>query len=257
MFGLQNKRVHLLTSWGCNNDCIFCMEDKKSRSFISLKDAKRQLLSGLEYSDEVTITSWEPTIHPKIIKIASLAKKIWYRRIQLISNWKKLSWREFVKTLIKAWITDFIISLHWLKSETHNKLVRTKAFRKTMKGFLNIVSLKNEYDLVLNTNTTICKSNLWEIYDLTNYFNKCWVDSIVLNTLIPNGEAKKNLDSLMIRYSELFDLLKKMEIYFDKNNSIYFNWLPYCIWNNFSDLIWYREPVTFNNKWSKIIRKSW
>jgi len=253
---MKDQRVHILTSWWCTNDCVFCMDDKTLRNFISLENVRKNLLDWLKYSKEVTFTSWEPTIHPKIIDMVKIAKELWYKTIQIISNWRKYKNLDFLLNLINAWVTDFIISIHWYNSVLHDSIVRRKwVFEDVVKWLVNISKLKNRYNLILNTNTTIIKQNYKEVERIVYFLEKFPINSIVLNTVIPQEEALRN-KYVLIKYSKLVSEFKKLLKYQKEFNNIYINWLPYCLSEELKDLIWFREPVQFEQNWLKIARHS-
>lgn len=254
---MKNQRVHILTSWWCTNNCVFCMDNKSDRSYITLEKAKNDLLNWLDYTKEVTFTSWEPTIHPKIIDIVALSKALWYETIQIISNWRKYKDINFLLDLIKAGVTDFIISIHWYNSLIHDSIVRKKwAFDEVLKWMINISKLKGEYNLVFNTNTTIIKSNSEEIYKTIYFLEKFPIDSLVLNPVIPQEEAIINYQDILIKYSFLAKEFLKLKDFQDKYKNIYINGFPYCLWEWLQDMIWFREPVYFEQNWINYTRHS-
>ncbi len=254
---MKNQRVHILTSWWCTNDCIFCMDDKTLRNFISLEKCKKNLLDWLKYSKEVTFTSWEPTIHPKIVEMVKMAKELWYETIQIISNWRKYKDINFVLDLINAWVTDFIISIHWYNSLLHDSIVRKQwVFNDVLKWLVNISKLKKKYNLVFNTNTTIIRQNYKYTYKIVYFLEKFPIDSIVLNVVIPQQEALKNKNEILVKYSLMAEEFKKLVILQNKFNNIYINWFPYCLWKELDSLIWFREPVEFEQDWVNIARHS-
>lgn len=254
---MKDQRVHILTSWWCTNDCVFCMDDKTLRNFMSLEKCKQNLLDWLKYSKEVTFTSWEPTIHLKIVEMVKIAKELWYKTIQIISNWRKYKDINFVLELIKAWVTDFIISIHWYNSLLHDSIVRRKwVFNDVLKWLINISKLKKKYNLVFNTNTTVFKQNYKEIEKIVYFLEKFPIDSMVLNTIIPQQEAIKNNKSVLIKYSKLIPEFEKLIKFQNKFNNIYINWLPYCLSNKLKNLIWFREPVEFEQDGIKLARHS-
>jgi MoaA/NifB/PqqE/SkfB family radical SAM enzyme len=254
---MKNQRVHILTSWWCTNDCVFCMDNKVARNFITFDKVKKDLLTWLDYSNEVTFTSWEPTIHPNIVDMVGFAKDLGYETIQIISNWRKYKDIKFVLDLINAGVTDFIVSIHWHNSLSHDLIVRkTGAFDDVIKWMINISMLKEKYWLTFNSNTTIIRQNYKEIYKIVLLLEKFPINSIVLNVVIPQEEALKNKDNILVKYSLMakeFIKLKKLQNQF---NNIYINWLPYCLWIDLESMIWFREPVSFEQDWINFARKS-
>ena len=122
----KSKRTCLPVSWACNSDCIFCMDNWQLSKFVSLDEITQKLKSARKYSNEVTFSSFEPTLHPKLDIIVSIAKKMWFSRIEIVTNGRKLKNYNYSEKLILAWINEFDISLHSYNSEKHDLIVRSK-----------------------------------------------------------------------------------------------------------------------------------
>jgi MoaA/NifB/PqqE/SkfB family radical SAM enzyme len=233
------------------------MDDKNARSFITLESAKKNLEEWLLYSNEVTFTSWEPTIHPQIIDLVILAKKIWYKTIQIISNGRKYRDIDFLISLLNAWVTDFIISLHWNNSLLHNRIVRKNwAFEDTIRWMINLGKLKKDFDFVLNTTSTIIKWNYKKLYNIVQLLEKFPIDSIVLNVLIPEQEWYKNREDIFIAYSRLKEEFEKIRVFHEKYGNIYINGFPFCISDEIIDMLGFREPVLFKQDEKNFARHS-
>nr|MDD3720130.1 radical SAM protein [Candidatus Gracilibacteria bacterium] len=243
---MKDQRVHILTSGGCTNDCIFCMDDKTIRNFITLDKVRENLIEGLKYSNEVTFTSGEPTIHPKIVEMIGIAKELGYKTIQIISNGRKYKDINFLLDLINAGVTDFIVSIHGYNENLHDSIVRRKGvFNDVLKGLINLSKLKEKYNLVFNTNTTIIRQNYKEVYKIVYFLEKFPIDSIVLNVVIPQEEAYKNKEDILVKYSIISKEFEKLVEFQKKYNNIYINGFPYCLGENIESMIGFREPVSF------------
>lgn len=254
---MKDQRVHILTSGGCTNDCVFCMDDKKLRNFITLEKTRENLENGLKYSKQVTFTSGEPTIHPKIIDMVKIAKELWYETIQILSNGRKYKDINFVIALIEAGITDFLISIHWYNASMHDGIVRKKwVFDDVLKWMINIAKLKPKYNLVFNTCTTILRHNYPETYKIVYFLEKFPLDSVVLNVVIPQQEAMKNKEDVLVKYSLLAQEFKKLVPLQNKYRNIFINWFPYCLWEDINEMMGFREPVQFEQSWTSFARHS-
>jgi hypothetical protein len=42
----------------------------------------------------------------------------------------------------------------------------------------------------------------------------------------------------------------------NKFKNIYINWFPLCMWENLNNMIWFREPVEFEQDWIDFARHS-
>jgi wyosine [tRNA(Phe)-imidazoG37] synthetase (radical SAM superfamily) len=62
------------------------MDDWNLSKFISINDITSKLESARNYSDEVTFSSLEPTLHPKLDRIAKIAKTMNFKKIEVVTN---------------------------------------------------------------------------------------------------------------------------------------------------------------------------
>jgi MoaA/NifB/PqqE/SkfB family radical SAM enzyme len=77
--------------------------------------------------------------------------------------------------------------------------------------------------LVFNTNTTIIKQNYKEIYKIVYFLEKFPINSIVLNTVIPQEEAFNNKNEILIKYSLMAKEFSKLNSINNKFKNIYIN----------------------------------
>ncbi len=249
----KNQRVHILTSWWCINDCVFCMDDKVLRRFITLENVEKQLKEWLLYSNEVCFTSGEPTIHPKIIEYVRLARDMGYSCIQIMSNGRKYKDIAFVQELIDAGITDFMISIHGSTANMHDSIVqKIWAFNDLIIWMVHISKLKQKYPyLRLSTSTTVFTYNYIILDKIVLFLEKFPIDSIVLNAIIPQQEAIKNQDKVVMQYSKMLPVLRKIIPINKKYNNIIINGFPFCMGDDIQWLLGYREPVMYK-QWDEL-----
>lgn len=247
-FMQKTQRVHILTSWWCINDCVFCMDDKTLRRFITLTAVEEQLRQGLLYSNEVCFTSGEPTIHPQIIEFIQLSKDMWYKCIQIMSNGRKYKDMKFVTDLIGAGITDFMISVHGSTALIHDAIVRRQwAFVDLLAGMINISKMKNKYPYIqLSTSTTVFRYNYLYMDKIVFFLEKFPIDTIVLNAIIPQQEALKNQQDVLIQYTEMLPILRRIIPIHRVYKNISINGFPYCLGEDMKNMLWYREPVMYS-----------
>lgn len=112
-----------------------------------------------KWARAVTFTWWEPTLHKTLKPSLTYAKELWYKVIQIQSNWQNFSDIKFCIELIKAWANSFEPSIHWYYPETHDYLVQTPwAWKKVVAWIRNLRKL---WQRVL-INSVITKRNYKE-----------------------------------------------------------------------------------------------
>lgn len=245
----KSKRVCLPISWACNSKCIFCMDDWSLSSFITIDDITSKLSSARTYSDEVTFSSLEPTLHPHLNKIVEIAKSMWFVRIEIVTNGRKLNKYEYTESLIQSWINEFDISIHSYNSFKHDIIVWSKwAFIEGVNGLVNICKLSNLYPIKKTVSVTVCKQNYKDIYKIVHFLEKFWLDNIILNILQPRNAAKINKNQTYVEYSLMVNEFLKLQTLQETYKNIYINGLVPCLSIKLKDIIWYFNGAQINNK---------
>ncbi|MBU7036355.1 MAG: radical SAM protein [Theionarchaea archaeon] len=128
----------------CNNRCIHCLTGRREqKDVIGCEEQIKRAHN--EKKDGIVILGGEPTLRGDILDIVSCAREIGFKRINLITNARTLSNREFAGNLIRVGISDFVVKLWGARREVHDKITGAKgSFEQTVSGIKNIVSLKGE-----------------------------------------------------------------------------------------------------------------
>lgn len=246
---MKNKRTCLPISWACNSNCIFCMDNWDLSYFVSLNEIRQKLISARLYSDEVTFSSLEPTLHPKLQDIVKVAKSLKFSRIEIVTNWRKLKNYQYTEDLIKAWINEFDISIHHYNKEKHDFIVWSKwAFDEWISWLINVCKLSKKYDMKKTVSVTVCKQNYKDIEKIVIFLEKFNLDNIVLNILQPRNSAIENKELTFIKYSLMVEEFIKLKNIQKKFNNIYINWLVPCLQEQLKEIIWYFNWAQINDK---------
>jgi len=214
--------MHILLKGECNNNCLFCNVGKgKNTPFFKIKK-KIENFNFKENDHRIVFTGAEPTIRKDIFNLLKSVKKRKIDIIQLNTNGKTFSDKEFAKKTIKSGANYFKIPLHASSSQLHDKITQTKdSFSQTIKGIKNLIELGQKNNIVLSI--ILNKLNFKNLYDTLNLVRELGINKVQLNAV----ETTKN-DLLVplnilavfisdVRYEFFFDILIKT-----KN-------IPYCL----------------------------
>lgn len=226
------KTLHMTIGYCCNNNCIFCMENREARAKIKgipLSEFKEILIESVKKFNRVVFTFGEPTLNKNLLELISYAKDSGYSEISLITNGRLLSYRKFCDDLIKNGLNMIGVSIHGHNKNLHESLTRTpKSFEQTCKGLDNIQKLRQKGALKNFTiNTTIIKINFHYLSEIYDFFIKFNPDQIIFNMFNPKDEAKKRFNLLMPRYSEVMKIIKKL--YLEKKKKFVLIDFPPCV----------------------------
>lgn len=209
----DENRVWVRITNYCNSNCIFCLDgDIKHRWWKIEKDSVLQKIKD-EYKpwtkNKLIISWWEASSDEYFMEYIKYWKKIWYEKIQTITNWIKWGDTQFAKEAVESWLTEITFSLHWHNSITHDTLTRIKgSFKNIIKW---IVFLKNKYpNLVLNADIVVNKQNIDDAYKIIQLLKKLGIWEYDVLQIIPFGRAWEFKNDLML------DNLEQAKTWFQK-----------------------------------------
>lgn len=236
------KRIDLKIWFSCNNKCLFCVQwDKRFRYWPKkMDDICKDLEKWIQdWSIGVVFTWWEPTIQKNLIDSIKYAKQIWYKEIQIQTNWRTFEDIDFCKKLIEVWVDEFSPSLHGFKPETHDFLVQTEwAWKQTVKWLMN---LKKLWQYVL-TNTVITKQNYKELPKLALLLISLWVKQYQFAFIHIVGSAAINKKDIVPSKTEISHYVKKwLDIWRKYNVNCMTEAIPFCM------MQWYEWAIAEYN----------
>ncbi len=199
--------LHVPTSRGCNNRCVFCMEYGRGvqRRFTS-EEFRQQLERARSFTDEVVFTSGEPTLEPNLEPAVADARTLGFTRIGLITNGRRLCDEDLCSRLFDAGLTEITVSIHGSDAGIHDGITgRPGSFDETLAALSNIARLRRDRDLTLASNCTLVRSNLCCMKTLWELLQGFGVDSLNFNTVEPRGRASDGFDDVVPRYDEVLE----------------------------------------------------
>ncbi len=215
---VMEKRKHIRLTSLCNNNCSFCLAGHITEKFmLGLDDLKQTLIDGIkEGNSRLILSGGEASINKNIFDIIHFAKKLGYKKVQLITNGRMLSDELFVKQLVLAGLDETTFSIHSHIPKVHDELTRvTGSFKHAIKGLFN--AKKN--GLIVNVDIVLNSKNVKTLRDTILFFNKLGIEEFDLLQITPFGNAFDNMQTLFYDISKnmpyitsAFDLAKERNI---------------------------------------------
>ena len=213
---MENKRVELNLGFLCNNKCRFCLTNVplKERSFVSYEVLKRELKDYYKRGyRQVGFLGGEPTIYPKIIQLASFARKVGYKQIHIVSNGRKYSDKEFLRRLAKGGVNKFYVSIHSHKAAIEDDLTSVRgSFKEKVRGLSNLRELQDEGVIKgrIYLNTVINKMNYRYLEQILLFYRKMGLADFRFDFIRPEVRALANFGELVPKYSQVMGYVKRV-----------------------------------------------
>ena len=251
MSGEQDRpRLHVITSRQCNNNCLFCLDEREARPQLDWPEAEAQLRAN-RHLGSVLFTCGEPTLHQDLIRLVALARELRYEEILLVTNGRRLAYRGYAERLIAAGLSGVTFSIHGPDARTHDRLVRTPgAFEQAWQGLSNLNNLRRDgAALRLTTSSVVQKGNLERITALLEQLIEVAPDTAVLNVVQPLGLAAAHLEAVVVRYDAVAAALRPALL---RDASwpfeVVVEGLPYCVAPELRRFMGQREQIVMRDE---------
>ena len=184
----------------CNFRCPFCFaawHEEKTKPTqkvmnTSGKDWRAYIDKMRERGFErLVISGGEPTMHPDILPLIRYAKSLGYQSIELQTNASLLTPAN-TKRLVKAGVTDALVSLHSHREDTFDRITVTEGLFDTVVNGIKLL-IGNGVNVMLSH--VIIK---WNVEDLVDYVRFCHVNfpgmrEILFFSMQPEARGKRNM----------------------------------------------------------------
>ena len=196
----------------CNNNCLFCLDGNRSDKFHKDKDKIIGMIIDAKKKGytKLVLSGGDPTINPNLINFVRLAKRLKFSKIQVITNGRMFSNKEFTQKIISAGLDEVTFSIHGHTQEIHDYLTRVNgSFDQLIKGIKNVQELKKE--VVINTDTCVTEKNYMYLVEIVEFIvSSLKINEINLMSLVPEGNSWKNKDSIMCSFDVVSPYIKKV-----------------------------------------------
>lgn len=159
-----SKYIDIPIWYGCNNNCIICMLSGLKRKlpvvgFELFQKIINNIINDGGYKNLI-LSGAEITTFEELEKYLQFAASFgWFEKIQIQTNGRKLSDKDYLGRLIGSGANEFFISIHGLEN-VHDTVTRTRgAFKETVQGIRNL----EKFDVNVITNTVLTKINYYDV----------------------------------------------------------------------------------------------
>lgn len=165
------SRYAVVSIWfGCNNICGICMlpSPKTKLPPIGFDRFKQvvQSIAGERRVENLILSGAEVTTCGQLHKYVQFAASLGsFRRIQIQTNGRMLSDRDYLERLIDCGVNEFFVSIHG-GERIHDAITGVRgAFEETAGGFRNL----GAFDVNVISNTVLTKKNVDDILPLMSF----------------------------------------------------------------------------------------
>lgn len=232
------KKVDINLGLVCNSVCRFCVNGLpgEERKFASLKNLEREIRRYRKKGFRALgFLGGEPTVHPAIIDLVSLARKLGFEHIDIVSNGRKYHERGFVEKLIRNGVTRFYVSIHSHKASIEDYLTGCPgSFRQKIKGLRNLLYFRKKgmiRDRIF-LNTVINSRNYRFLKEIMLFYHSMGFTDFRFNFIRPEGRAYANGQSIVPAYSsvmryirEAVELSRRLKVF------LFFEGVPFCLFH--------------------------
>jgi MoaA/NifB/PqqE/SkfB family radical SAM enzyme len=179
--------------------------------YISLEKLKFQLQQIDDRELPVLFTGGEPTLNPQLPQLIEMTRVLGFKRIGLQTNGRRLYYKPYLLSLIKAGLSEILISIHGSTSQVHEAMTRLPGFFQTLGGLHDSLRWKTRYQhLRISTTSTICHINLKDLTGLLRLLlRNSGIGTVVLNPLIVQGNASRYQGQLIVSYAHMLEAFRK------------------------------------------------
>ena len=228
--GYREENIESLTielTQDCNNNCSFCYQKRRRKSKIDADQLKRKIVEFKKMGGKyIEFSGGEPTLSPHLPKLAELAKNVGYENISLLTNGRRLAYKNYFSCLIKAGLKTVIFSIPGHTPGLYKKITRTdkQSFRQLVGALETAEKEKNKIDI--GTVTVINKHNYRHLPKIVKWLSRKKIGFITLSYPISLGEEVDK--KIFPTCTEIYPYIKKALDKYRGTAKICIDGVPYC-----------------------------
>jgi cyclic pyranopterin phosphate synthase len=209
--------IHVDVNLGkvCNNRCRFCMTTDIERPIFVPKHEVLEEIEKLARMGFVSLgfLGGEPTIYPGITEIIRHAREVGFMEVHIVSNGRRYSDKNFLKSILESGATRFSVSIHCHIPEIEDYLTQVKGgFEQKIKGLANLMEFKRQGRIRDNIalNIVLTSKNYEQLPKTLAFFRSMGFTEFRLNFMRPEGRSLKNIDDLFVSYTQFQPILSEI-----------------------------------------------
>ena len=169
----------------CNSACAHCtVADVPTGEARTPHQALAEIVEARRRGcDELVIMRGEPTLRPELAKLASAARRIGYRLIQIQTNGRLLCYLDYLDRLVHAGVDFFEVSLFGATPATHDTISADEgAFAQTLAG-LRLLAARPQLGHLVSV--AVLAANLHELVPMVELVAELGLARVQLNFTRP------------------------------------------------------------------------
>jgi MoaA/NifB/PqqE/SkfB family radical SAM enzyme len=180
-------------------------------------------------------TGGEFTIRKDCLQLVCEAKKLGYSTIQVQSNGRMFSNRDFCNKIIAAGANQFSPAVHGHTPELHDYLTNAKgAFAQVIQGIRNLKSLKQE----VIVNHVIVKPNYRYAVDFAHLMVELTVDQFQYAFVHAMGSAADNFEQMVPQKSLVIPYIQRgIDVAVKGNVRVMVEAIPFCLMKGYEKYV--------------------
>lgn len=186
--GMGPRQLELDVTHACNNNCDFCAVGPKSGSDRLPDDLVARIETGRRQGAEALwLDGGEPTLHPQLIGLVRVARRLGYREVGLITNGRRLAYDTYTRALLASGLTRLTVSIHAATASLHDRMVGVEgAHAQSLEGLRRARDLAGG-DLDLAVRMTVTRDNAGEQVDLAGLVHAEGIGRLEIGYVLPSG----------------------------------------------------------------------
>ncbi|KIG15490.1 Radical SAM domain heme biosynthesis protein [Enhygromyxa salina] len=189
-------RLMLRLTTRCNSACAHCtVADVPAGEVRTAQQALAEIVEARRRGcDELVIMRGEPTLRPELAKLASAARRIGYRLVQIQTNGRLLCYPDYLERLVRAGVDFYEVSLFGATAATHDAISADEgAFEQTLAG-LRLLAARPQLGHLVTV--AVLAANLHELTAMVELVAALGLARVQLNFTRPvrvDGEWRTDL----------------------------------------------------------------
>lgn len=231
---MHNKTLELELGTRCNSHCIYCEQGNnqlnRQYEFIPFPKVRKLLWHSIHTGfSNLYLQGGEPTIHPQIIEVVRYAKKIGFKKVDIITNGRLFNYLEFTKQIVEAGLDNITFSIQGHTSMLHDFITQSPgSFDQAIQGIKNLRSISHHENI--QSSTVIIRQNYISLSDIINLLEPFGIKIFHFIYVIPYDTVMMNNQGVLIKLSEITTHLQEMlEVVRKKQLQAAVENVPFCM----------------------------